>query len=294
MSRIFGVIVCMICAFVFACGYYHVFDDRLLIVVCDVGQGDGIIIRTPDHRYTIIDAGTDDFKMAGCIERIIPPWKRYLDAWVLTHAHDDHYGGFSVIGRRFQIGTYVSSGVPNTDVWNAWELKNDLSSIECVVGTESCVNVFSDESVAWNILYPTEDISQKRIADLNDTSVVIEMRYGEHSFLFTGDMTSSVESGLLDAVSEVTVLKVGHHGSKTSSSRDFIEKINPKIALISAGAYSIHGHPHPAIVERLKSTGTRVFETSIEGDVCVWSDGKDLFTGCPRLFSWQPKIFPLQ
>lgn len=290
MNNVLGIIVVICTAIFFACGYYHVFDDRLLVAVCDVGQGDGIIIRTPDHRYVIIDSGTNDFKIAGCIERIIPPWKRFLDAWVLTHAHGDHYGGFSIIGRRFEIGAYISSGIPDTDVWDTWELKNGLSDIECVAGAAPCADALPDEFVSWKILYPFEDISEQRISDINDTSVVIEMRYGAHSFLFTGDITTEVESELIDTLDVVTVLKVGHHGSKTSSSHAFVQKTRPVIAIVSAGAHSAHGHPHPAVVERLKSAGAHVSETSVEGDICVWSDGKELFTGC----SWQPKRFPVR
>ena len=113
----------------------------------------------------------------------------------------------------------------------------------------------------------------KLVKDSNNTSIIAKLVFGQTSFLFTGDATRSVEKQLLDQVEQLDsdILKVGHHGSKTSSSKEFIEAVSPEIAVISAGKNNKYGHPHPEVLDNL--AGTRIFRTDLNGDIKITSDG---------------------
>ena len=128
------------------------------------------------------------------------------------------------------------------------------------------------------ILYPFESLEGKTLGDSNNTSIIIRLVFGENSFLFTGDAYQSAERELIQREINIDsdVLKVGHHGSKTSSSEEFIKKVSPEIAVIPTGKDNPYGHPHPEVLETLDKYGIRILRTDLNGDIKILCDSQSL------------------
>jgi len=136
---------------------------------------------------------------------------------------------------------------------------------------------FGTAQVILEILYPFEVLEGKEFKDSNDTSVVLKLSYGERSFLFAGDAEKQVEKKLMENKADLDsdVLKTGHHGSKTSSSEEFVAKVSPEIAVISAGRNNQYGHPHQEVLDVFNKYGIKIFRTDKDGDIKIISDGKN-------------------
>jgi competence protein ComEC len=259
---------------------------RLSVTFLDVGQGDSMLIAFPAGSLMMLDAGgrpdfgagysDDDTEdqfvedRIGVAEAAVMPylWHRgikKLDWIVATHGDADHVGGFAEIIRSFAIGIalgearqFDQAGLPPRTARRGDRFEIDGVRVE-VISPLAEANALSD----------------------NNGSLVIKVTYGNRSFLLTGDIEREAEAMLVASGSDLgaDVLKVAHHGSKTSSTLEFLKKVCPRHAVISAADPSPYGHPHAEVVERLRESGARIWQTSTCGAITISTDGQDLRAG---------------
>ena len=243
-------------------------ENDLKVYYLDVGQADCVLIQNKDENM-LIDAGNneDGEKLVTYLKSLGITNFKYV---VGTHPHEDHIGGLDNIINSFDIGEVLLPDVYTTtntfvDVLDAIENKN----MEITIPKVNDKYILGDASI--DILY-----SGVEVDDLNDASIVIKLTYGSNSFLFTGDATTKVEKEILDKDLKVDVYKVAHHGSSTSNSAMFLEKVNPKYGIISCGKDNSYGHPHTEIINRLEKRNIELYRTDELGTILVISDGVNI------------------
>ncbi len=260
---------------------------NLRVSFLDVGQGDASVIETPEGRVIVIDAGPKANEYdAG--ERTVAPFLRRrgisrVDLLVISHPHDDHIGGAPHILEQFDVAEVMESGQPVKSSTYRQYL-SDIREEHCGVDTaRSGMLVANFGDLRIHLLCPTPSFidadTTHRHPNLNNTSVVMRMQYGNISMLFTGDAEEEEEQEMVDRYGDFlqsTLLKTGHHGSKTSSTQEFLDRVQPKYAIISAGRYNKFGHPSPEVVSRLRAMQTEVYRTDEVGAIILETDGTTL------------------
>lgn len=247
--------------------------DRLSLVVFDVGQGDAIWIETPDRYQVLVDGGPSG-RVVEKLGSVMGFWDRHIDLLVLTHPHADHLTGLLDVLDRYTVGAVIDPGAEyDTAEYALWEEKlaqKKIPRYRAIAGMEVAIGKYATLS----ILSPMET-PRRRLSNVHDANIVGELSFGEVEFLLTGDAEAKLERALLSRgrISDVEILKVGHHGSKTSSSDAFLSAAKPEFAVISAGKNNRYGHPHPSVLERLESLGIQVFRTDVAGNVHFMTDG---------------------
>lgn len=284
-----SIILILICSMLLTSCNYSINDGKktnalpkdnkeLRVHFIDVGQGDAMLIQL--NGYTLlIDAGP---------EASYPKLKSYLDKngiynfdyVIATHPHEDHIGGMPELLKQYSIkNVYGSKVINNTDNFKCMveELKNKKLKIQVL---RAGSNLKLGDDAILKILSPTEE-SYK---DMNNYSVVVKLEYKKVSFLFMGDAETEVESKLLLNKTDVTadVLKIGHHGSNSSTSEEFLKAVSPKYAVISCGKNNDYGHPHKETIEKLKQLNIKYFRTDENGNILITSDGETIKTDQER------------
>jgi competence protein ComEC len=260
-------------------------DNQLSVLMIDVDQGDSFLIKFPNGKTALVDAGNaTSFFDNG--ERVIVPLLNYLgiekiDYGIISHIDSDHYGGFVSLVMEDKIGTIIK---PEIDT----SLSKDKKFEEFVRKNDVKVKYFKEEKMEIGnaVIYFLFDENLKALSgkSTNDRSGFFKLVYGNTSFLFTGDVEKRMEkfysskySNFLDS----DVLKVGHHGSKTSSSQIFLDYVTPELSLISAGFKNKFGHPAKEIVERINYAGSTIYRSDLDKAVLLRSDGENI-----RVFNW--------
>jgi len=250
--------------------------EFLKVYFLDVGQGDSILIETPDGTQTLIDSGRNN-TVINQISEIIPFFDRTLDIIIPTHSDADHVGGFPEILKRFQIKNYFDSGfIDNDDLNNEISLlvQNEKGIQKKIISRGDEIILDKENNITLKILWPTLGFQTD---DNNERSVVTRLDYKDTSFLFTGDAGIEIEKKIIENNSnnllDVDILKAGHHGSKTSSSPEFLEKVSPEITIISAGKDNKFGHPHKEVIDNLEKAGSKIKNTAEVGRIQITSDG---------------------
>ncbi len=245
---------------------------ELKVVFLDVGQADSCILLLPDGTTVLIDAGT---KEAGkiIVKRLQELDVERIDRLVLTHPHEDHIGGAVEVMGEFDVGDVF---MPRTS--------HTTKTYEKLLLAIQAMQLPLYEAKAGKVLIDQEDLKAtftgpaNAYTDLNEMSAVLSLTYGKVTFLFTGDAGATSEADMLASglVTRADVLKVGHHGSSTSSTKAFLETVSPDIAVISVGAGNTYGHPAKSTLERLESEKVSVYRTDLDGEITVTSDGATL------------------
>jgi competence protein ComEC len=265
-----------------------VFDLRkhrfLEINFFEVGQGDAVLIETAQGHQILIDGGPSP-KIVEKLSREIPFWDRTIDLVVLSHPERDHLVGLLEVLKRYKVENILWTGIKRTTP----EYKEWLGLIEKEGSNLKIARAgqkISCKNCQWRIeiFYPFESLEGKEFEDSNNTSIVSKLIFGNSSFLFTGDIYKDVEEALIREYScsnsckfaslKSNVLKVPHHGAKTSSSENFIEKVAPEVGIISVGQNN-YGHPHKEVLDNLTKFGIKILRTDLNGDIKIISDGID-------------------
>ncbi len=243
-------------------------NSKLKVYFIDVGQADACLIEN-NSEYMLIDAGNneDGSKLVKYFHELNINEFSFV---VGTHAHEDHIGGMDDIIRNFNIKNFYMPDVVTTtktfeDVLDALEEK------QIPFQTPEIDETFSLADCKFQLLHIGDETN-----DLNDSSIVLKMTYGNHRFLFMGDATSKVEKELLKKEISSDVIKLGHHGSKYSTSTSFLEKVNPKYAIISVGSGNSYHHPHQSTLKKLQENAIKVYRTDKDGTIIATSDGTNL------------------
>ena len=253
-------------------------NGNLETTFLDVGQGDGIYLKASDGTNIMIDGGSTTVKEVGKY-RIASFLKAEchpkIDYWFLTHGDEDHISGAREIlmnkNNGIQIENIVLPYMNKTD-----EHLNEIIKI----AEDSNINVMrikKNDSLKLGktkikCLHPNNNLDSE---DANDYSIVLSVEYGAFSELLTGDLTSLQEE-YLEVLHPYTVLKVGHHGSKYSSSEQFLNKVKPRIGILSSGKGNRYGHPTPEVMKRLSKIGCKYIRTDMNGSIYICCDGKNI------------------
>ncbi len=244
----------------------------LQIVAIDVGQGDAIALRTPRGRWLLVDAGPRGFGGSDAgLTRVIPylhaQGARRLEAVVLTHPDEDHAGGLAAVLGNISTGAVLGPGFSGGQAGHLAGLA-EAGRANVPWRRAAAGDSWTIDGVDFRVLSPAPADAPGESRSPNDWSVVVHVAFGRCSALLMGDADAEIEAGIA-AREPVTILKVGHHGSRTSTSTDFVRAISPQYALISAGARNRYGHPDPAVLARLEGAGTRVFRTDLHGTISL-------------------------
>jgi competence protein ComEC len=239
----------------------------------DVGQGDAILIKTPEHQRILIDGGPDN-KVVTKLGEHLPFYVKEIDLVIMTHPHADHLTGLIEVLKRYRVKKVLSTGVLHTtNEYISWLEEIKKQNIPMEIAKAGQTITFGDKTKI-EILNPAEDFVGEEASSLNNTSIVFKLIFDKTSFLFTGDAEKEVEDKLISSADlKADVLKVAHHGSKNSTSQEFLDKVKPKIAVISVGKDNKFGHPSRLTLEKLDKAGVEIFRTDKDGDVKIVSDG---------------------
>jgi len=239
----------------------------------DVGQGDALAIRTPGGRWVLVDAGPSSGTFDAGARRVLPYLRRAgaqdLDLLVLTHPHLDHIGGASALLEHLSVRGILDPSWPHPSsaYLRVLELAHE-KGVSWWPGVEG--RVMELDGVRIEVLHPDPaTLSRRRIEDPNDLSIVLLVRWREVSFLLTGDAPAWVERRILPDLPQLSLLKAGHHGSRTSTSSELLRATAPQLAAIPVGDGNSFGHPHAVVLDRLEVAGVRALRTDRDGDVRI-------------------------
>ncbi len=247
-------------------------DMQMKVHFIDVGQGDSALLELPGEKTMLIDAGDNGSEgvILGYIDSLDIDRIDYL---IATHPHADHIGGMEEIIKSYDIGAMYMPRV-SSESRTFEKMLDAIEEKDVPLYTLESGKSIDTEGVAIDVLSPPENLFE----DKNNNSAIVKITLGEKSFLFMGDAESQAEEELLKNVQDIScdVLKVGHHGSSTSSGKRFLEAAMPKYAVISCGKDNSYGHPHRETIESLQKNGSEVFRTDELGTIIIKTDGKDI------------------
>jgi competence protein ComEC len=268
-------------------------DGLLHLTVLDIGQGDAILVESPDGRTMLVDGGPDPELTLRRIGANLPFFARRIDLLVLSHPHQDHVAGLVDVLDRFRVGAVLHAGIafdtPAYDRLLADAARTGVRVAALRTGQALALGA----GATARVLYPTQEDADAPLpeGDINNGSIVLRLEFGGFAALLTGDAEAPIESmlasrGLLQAVD---VLKVGHHGSNSSTTPELVDTIHPSVAIISVGVGNEYGHPAPETLATFASRpGIAVFRTDLQGDVEVVTDGTTLRVRTDD--GWSPSI----
>lgn len=266
-------------------------DGKLRVYFFDVGQGDSALIVTPRGRQILVDGGPDTWGAARALSGPLPPWDRSLDLVAATHLDADHSRGLLRVLETYRVGA-VLAGVPNPEspLYPQWQraVEQGEHSVAYLVAGQ---RITLEEGITLDTLHPPAVPLRGPLWNSNNTSLTLRLVYGEMSFLLTGDIEQEAERYLIRTASnpgqpslESQVLKVAHHGSKSSTTAAFLRAVNPRWVVISAGRDNHYGHPHPSVMARLEAAvgEAGIFQTARHGTIEFSTDGRRLWVETER------------
>jgi competence protein ComEC len=242
--------------------------DDVKVYFLDVGEADAILIDS-NGKYVLIDSGNneDGNNLVSYMKEVGVERLEYV---IGTHAHEDHIGSMSYIIKKFDIDHYI---MPSTKTdYNSYTYTiKALDKKEMGVEEPKIDSIIKLDEVSCKYLY--YDNNEE---DLNNNSIIMKCTFFNNSYLFTGDTTSDVEKMIFDKDLKSDVLKIAHHGSRYSSSAQFLEKVNPKYAIITCEEDNEYGYPHKVTLDKLNSKNIKIFRTDYDGTIISTSDGNNI------------------
>lgn len=260
-------------------------DKNLHLVFCDVGQGDAVLVSR-GFTQVLIDGGPNE-KVLGCLARHLPFWDKKLELVVLTHPEFDHLTGLAAVVEDYQIDKVIANSlISESGLFS--KFREEILGKKISVYSPKAGDKIRLGDLEFDILWPKEKLGNELVwqrpesyqvlgvsafgGNLNETGIVSLLKYGDFAALLPADVGEEQEKEI--EAGPAAVLKVGHHGSKYSSSPEFLAKVQPKVAVISVGANNRYGHPTSEVLERLRNLGIKILRTDIDGEVEIVSDGK--------------------
>lgn len=269
----------VIAVLLFICGavwYAVAKEDRkgiMTVAFLDVGQGDAIFIESPTGVQVVVDGGPNK-NLLRELPKVLPWYDRKVDLIVVTNPDLDHYSGFISFFDRYSVTALLESGtVSKTEPYAVFGKKLSEKGVRRITALRG-QSIHLGGGVRLDVLFP-----DRNVADLspNDGSIIMRLVYGDTSILLQGDSTARIEEYLAvkdgDGLKS-DILKTGHHGSRTSTTRMYVETVKPQYAVISAGKDNTYGHPHAEVLETLRNMNVPVLGTYSEGTIIFYSDGK--------------------
>lgn len=247
-------------------------SSDLVVHFIDVGQGDSILVQTPSQNI-LIDGGE---RTAGpiVVEYLRTQGIKGLDIVISTHPHSDHIGGLIDVLKTFPVKEVIDPAIVHAT--KTYEEFLTLIDRKNIIFTEGRAGMTRDlgDGITMSLLHPTSPSAR----NLNDASVVAKVNYDKVSFLFTGDAEAVSEKEMISRGTKLqsTVLKVGHHGSRTSTSPAFLNAVSPAVAVIMLGADNKYGHPHPETISKLTTAGVKIYRTDLHGTIVISTDGETI------------------
>ena len=268
--------------------YFSFKEERrgiLTVAFLNIGQGDAIFIEAPSGSQILIDGGPNKSVLRE-LSKVMPFYDRSIDVVLATHADQDHIGGLPDVLQNYKVDIFMETGVPSeSSSYKELEKIVEEKSQGVPLGNfkgEPLKKIFVRRGMVVDlgngamlqILFPDRDPAGM---ETNTSSIIARLVYGENEFLFTGDSPKSIENYLISLGGlESDVLKAGHHGSKTSTSPDFVTAVSPEYVVISAGKDNRYGHPHQEVLDIFNSFGAKILRTDLDGRVVFKSDGINL------------------
>ncbi|MFA6304291.1 MAG: ComEC/Rec2 family competence protein [Patescibacteria group bacterium] len=269
-------------------------DNDLKVYFFNIGQGDGILIRTPDRQNIVIDGGPDNSFITK-LGATLPFYDRTIDLMILTHPHADHVTGLITVLERYQVKQVLSAGVIYQSApYYGWLKLIQEKNIPIVFAQAGQEFIFGE--VDLKVIYPWQNFANKEIVEkgdeaatsgsidnLNNTSVVLKMVYRQNCVIFTGDLEIPGEELILKSKQNITadILKVGHHGSDTATSEKFLAQVNPKYAVIQVGQDNKFGLPDLRVIKRLAKKQIKIYRTDQNNDVLFRLTGQSITVDYP-------------
>ena len=256
--------------FVWSAIFIQAPDNILEVHFFDVGQGDSIFIEMPNKRQILIDGGPDKTVLEK-LNQTMPFYDQTIDLIILTHPDADHLTGLIEVLEYYQVGHILTSGFQkDTATYQEWQRLIKEREIPLTIA-QAGQNIVLQDGIVLEILWPDQSLISLYSNPVNNVSVVGRLVYGDIEILLTGDIENKVESVLSKQEIQSDILKLAHHGSKTSSMQSFINKVNPEIAVISVGENNKYNHPSETVLERLKNS--IIYRTDKNGDIRILTNG---------------------
>lgn len=279
-------------------------QDQIKIVFCDVGQGDATLISDGKNQI-LIDAGRND-AVISCLDRHLPFWDRTIEQVIVTHSDSDHIGGFEmVLNRYFVKEILVSEYGSKTDVFRRFRdavLREKIEGLNVILAKSNITQIIANniqlysfvtrvegfennpynseitETMLWDKIVAQNQAMKEQKLSTNALSIVSFIQIGKTKILLTGDLEAAGERALIERglIADVDILKVGHHGSKTSTSDELLLVARPEIAVISVGNNNSYGLPSPQVLDKIESFNIQSLRTDEMGDIVFVTNGEDL------------------
>ncbi len=268
----------------------------LKFIVLDVWQGDSILVVFPNRKVMLVDAGLggSEYSKFDAGKMVVLPYlKKHhikeINYFIMTHPHSDHIGGMPYLLEHIKIDRAYDCGMPYaTELYMRCLNLIDKEYVKYLIPRLGDY-IKIDPRVMVKILHPSKDWEMSN--NPNDNSIVVKIKYGKVSFLLTGDAEDNAEEFMLDEGLDLsaTIIKVPHHGSDTSSSDDFIDAVNPEVAIISVGKNNKFGHPRPSTIAKYEERGVKIYRTDYDGTVEVITDGLKYEIHTEKIRDWSVK-----
>lgn len=263
------IFLALVCAVIWGAVYTKESEvGRVTFAMLDVGQGDGLFIQGPTGTQVLVDAGPNTGAVLRALPKVMPWWDRTLDMVIETHPDADHMGGMLDVFERYKVGAFVTPGiVKHNTTTDTLDKYVDKERAKIYVARRGMV-IDIGAGAYIRVLYPDVEVAGWSERS-NDGSIVAQLVYGSSTVMLTGDSAFETEDKLLGAGESIEsdILKVGHHGSKTSTSEKFLAAVHPSVALVSVGAKNLYGHPTQETLDRLSKAGVPVMRTDQEGTI---------------------------
>lgn len=268
---ILGLLVLAFLGFYF---YSRLPQKYLEVDFLDVGQGDSVLIKTPQGQNILIDGGPDN-SVIYQLGRTLSFFDRQIDLIILSHPQADHLTGLIEILKRFKVKKIlITIAEIDTLEYLIWQNLIKEKDIE-IINAQKISDIKLVDNLKLEILYPFSNINLEKLEDINDSSIILKLSFNDIDFLFTGDATYKIEEELIvnNINLEAEILKISHHGAKNATSKEFLEKVKPVLGVISVGENKF-GHPAFRTLKSLEKQKVLVLTTKEQGTVKILSDGQ--------------------